>query len=633
MRFSKKKLLVACARVLPALAAVLPSEGIRADVARPERRELLELDTQEDYAQATFTVPCAGCLGTSHDDESIVLSVKTYTNKQPCGVSNITLNGAYLPQEWNGDFASGSGSYTGVTDIEENAWFLQHDLDLEWESACLHGEEETDDSAQVLTVNIKSIDGKSLSSPYPGFTLSFKQASPPELLRLQPTPHLIASSGEHAESWRNPPTQLRLAFPAKQGVETFGLPGHAHLEDDIHELRALEAEAGRLREAIAEKKKYIDSQVKKEAQSFKEELRKCDNITCVAKTIASGARGAWRILYIHLRPNPHHHHGPPSMGHPKDDGFHQVWRAGNNKQGNIKIQSDDAPPPPPPPHHDDSGLPPPPPPPPHSHHGAPRMPAPDSPFVISLEIVMGLLCCGCIVTVIRHRCSSLRTRTERAAAREERLTQREYRRAARRHAIRKWWCGNWRDQERMDDYEEKRSLIQHQEGVLEDAMQEEIRQLRAAHGIVNDLVSSAEEGRVVTYPHNYHPYSHSHSHNPLPQPPYSPLSTASTYPPTSIPELPSRPLSRTDSLPGYRSDASASPPAYEEDDDVSDAVANGFRHYPSTVSTASSSSRWTPDSSIIDVSPRPSAETLRYPDIAEGSEFAETSETDFDLKN
>ncbi|KAJ4353630.1 uncharacterized protein N0V89_005360 [Didymosphaeria variabile] len=654
MRFSKKKLLVACARALPALAAVLPPGGVRSDVARPEGKQLLDLDLHEDYAQATFTVPCAGCLGTSHDDESIVLSVKTHANEEACGVSNITLNGAYLSQEWNGDFASGSGSYTGVTDIQENAWFLQHDLDLEWESACLHGEEEADDTAQVLTVNIKSIDGKSLSLPYPGFTLSFKQASPPELLRLQSTPDLIASSSEHAESWRKPPTHLRLTLPKLKGVESFETSGHSELEDDIQELKALEKEAKKLQKAIAEKKKYIDSQVRKEAQSFKEELQNCDNLTCVAKTIASGARGAWRILYVRFRPNHHHHHGPPPMGHP-DDGFHRVWRPGNNKQGNIKIESEGVPPPPPPPHHDGPGHPPPPPPhhdgpghpppppppphhdgpghppppppPPHSHHGAPRMPPPESPFVIALEVVLGLLCCGCILTVIRHRCSSLRTRTERAAAREERLTRREYRRAARRHAIRKWWRGDWRDQERMEDYEEKRSLIQHQEGVLEEAMQEEIRQLRAAHGVVNDLVSSAEEGRVVTYPHNYCPCSRSH---PVPQAPLSPLSTASTYPPTSIPELPSRPLSRTDSLPGY---ASSSPPAYEEDEDVSDSVANGFRHYSSTDSTTSSNSRWTPDSSIIDVSPRPSAETLRYPEITEASEFAETTETNFDQKS
>lgn len=253
------------------------------------------------------------------------------------------------------------------------------------------------------------------------------------------------------------------------------------------------------------------------------------------------------------------------------------------------------------------------------------MPPPDSPFIIALEIVLGILCCGCIVTVIRHRCSSLRTRTEREASREERRNKRAYRRAARKLAWRKWWRGNWRDQERIEDYEEKRGLIQHQESILEDAMQEEIRQLRAAHGVVNDLVN-AEEGLVMPYGSHPHPHVHCHCSHPGPAAPYSPLSTASTYPPTSLPELPSRPLSRTDSLPGYRSDTSASPPAYEEDEDVSDTVANGFRQYtPSTTSSSSSSSsRWTPDSSVVDVSPRPSAETLRY---------AETTDTGVGEKN
>ncbi|KAJ4289234.1 hypothetical protein N0V90_011576 [Kalmusia sp. IMI 367209] len=505
MRFSKKKALLACARALPALAAVLPSEGSRSGVAqsqpqpRPEGKELLEL-------------------------------------------------------EWNGDFASGSASFSGVPDIQENAWFLQHDLDLEWESACLHGEQDADDAAQVLTVNIKSIDGKTLDTPS-GFTLSFKQVSPPELLRLEATPDRSASAKEHAESWRQPPAHLRLVVPKKnQSLKTTENTSQSQLEDDIRELRALESEVQKLQKAIAEKKKFIDSQVKKEAQSFKEELHQCKNFTCVIKTIANGAHGAWRVIYVRFRPNHHHHHhSPPPMGRPEDE-YHRVWRAGNHKQGNIRID--------------------------------------------------------------------LRTRTERAASREERLTQRAYRRAARKYAWRKWWRGNWRDQVRIEDYEEKRSLIQHQEGILEEVMQEEIRQLRAAHGVVNDIVSQAEEGRV--YPHNY-----CHCAHPVPQAPYSPLSTASTYPPTSLPELPSRPLSRTDSLPGYRSDASSEPPAYEEDEDMSDTVANGFRHYSSTVSTTSS--QWTPESSIIDVSPRPSAETLRYTEAA--SEFAETTETGVGEKN
>ena len=552
------------------------------------------------------------------------MSVKAHAQETACGVSNITLNGAYLPQEWNGDFAYGAGYHRGVTDTDGNARSLQHDFDLEWESACLRGEQETDDAAQVLTVSIKSIDGKTLSTPYPGFSLSFKQASPPELLRLQSTPDLLASTRERAESWRRPPVNLRLSLP--QGEDTLETPDQERLEDDIRELRALEAEAQKLQKAVAEKKKYIKSQIKQKTQDFRGELRDCDNITCIVKTIADGAHGAWSILLIRFRPSEsQQNHDSLPMGQPKDDAYHRVWRAGSNQQGNIKIEATVA---------QTSPSPSETPQPSSSHHGAPRMPPPESPFVIAIEIVLGVLCCGCIVTGIRNRCSSARTRVERAAAREERRTRNEYRRAARKHAWSKWWRGNWRDQQRVEDYEEKRGLIQHQESVLEDAMQEEIRQLREAHGVVNDLVSQAEEGRVVTYPHNYCPCSRSH---PIPQAPYSPLSTASTYPPTSLPEIPSRPLSRTDSLPGYRSDTSSrgAPPAYEEDEDVSDSVANGFRHYSFSMSTTSAtSSRWTPDSSIVDVSPRPSADTLRRPDMLEASEYAESTETGVgDAKN
>ena len=502
---------------------------------------------------------------------------------------------------------------------------LQHDLDLEWESSCLHGAQETDVAAQVLTVNIKSIDGKLLSTPYPGFTLSFRQASPPELLRLQSTPDLSAATRERAESWRRPSADLRLVLPEHDSSGTTGGNNPSQLEVEISELKALEAEVQKLQEIIAGKRKYIDSQVSKETQNFKEELQNCNNWTCVAKTLADGAHGAWRILYVRLRPDHSHHHDSSPMGRPEDEAYHQVWRAGAQNQGKLRIEAESLPPPPPPvPESEGAGRPSSPAP---ARHGAPRLPPPDSPFVIALEIVLGILCCGCIVAAVRNSCCSARTRVERAAAREERRTRNEYRRAARKHAWRKWWRGNWRDQERIDDYEEKRSLIQHQESVLEEVMQEEIRQLREVHGVVNDLVSQAEEGRVVTYPHNYCHCSHSNS---IPQAPYSPLSTTSTYPPTSIPEAPSRPLSRTDSLPGYRSDASSSgaPPAYEEDEDVSDSVANGFRHYSSRASTTSAtSSRWTPDSSIVDVSPRPSAETLRYPNIIEASEYAESTET------
>ncbi|KAF2870794.1 hypothetical protein BDV95DRAFT_496084 [Massariosphaeria phaeospora] len=626
MRCFKSKVLLAWTWVAPALSAALPP-GHEPSLLKPEGK-LLSLDLQESYAQATFSVPCAGCLGeghTSHDDESLILSFKTDAIEQPCGTSNITLNGAHLPQEWTGDFASGSGSYAGVTHFQENAHSLQRSLDVEWESACLYNNQENSDAAQVLTVKVKSVDGKLLDTPS-GFTISFKQLSPPELLRLERIPNPSASGKEQAESWRAPPSHLRLVPAAVDAVQaeehqTSDASTQSSLEVNIRELRALQAEVQDLQKEIEDKKQYIKAHFKEEAKKFEEELNECEGISCVVKGIANKANGAWKTIWIKIRPDRHHHEGSSAlMGHPDKDPYARVWRTGN-KQAPQAESHKDLPLPPrpqasayrpsPSPSVESSS----------SSEDAPRRSPQEYPVVIALEVLLGLLCCGCLLKVVRHYCSSLRSRTERAAAREERLNAQAYRRAARKLRWRNWWRGNWRDHARIEDYEEKRSLIQEQEGLLEGAMQEEIRQLRAAHDVVADLVR-AEEGRVNSG-RAAHTHCHCHSHsnsNPVPVAPYSPLSTASTYPPTSLPELPSRPLSRTDSLPGYRSDTSSagSPPAYEEEEpepDMSEVVVNGFSRY--TPSSASSA-RWrTPDSSVVDVSPRPSAETLRF---AEGAD-------------
>tara|TARA_R110002003_G_scaffold45_5_gene3466 strand:- start:9791 stop:11389 length:1599 start_codon:yes stop_codon:yes gene_type:complete len=519
------------------------------------------------------------------------LSFKSHAQEEACGSSNITLNGVNLPQEWIGDFATGSGSYTGTTDLQQNEWSLQRQLDLEWKSACLHGNQETDEAAQVLTVSIKAIDGKVLSTPS-GFTVSFKQqTSPPSLLRLESIPNPSASDADVAQSWREPPTHLRLVFVNDTATTEADSSAGRSLEDDIRELRALQGDLRELQRVIALKKEYINSQLRKEVTSLTKEVNDCDGITCIIKAVAHKAHGAWNIAVLRFKTSVNHHHSA-EMGRPEEfDVYAQAHgNAFQKSGGHIEIESTS-----PQPYEAPS-----------SSGELPPRPPKISPYVIALEVTLSLLCCGCLVAIIRHKCSSLRTRTERAAAREERDTARAYRRAARRHAWRNWWRGNWRkDHERIVDYEEKRALIQEQEGVLEDAMQEEIRQLRAAHDVVNDLVRDAEEGRVIGHtPCNCHRISQ-------PAAPYSPT-VASTYPPSSLPEVPSRPLSRTDSLPSYRSNPPSEPPNYDSDVDMSEIVANGFRQYTSST-TSETISHWTPDSSVVDVSPRPSAETLRYP--------------------
>ncbi|KAH9870924.1 hypothetical protein J1614_006496 [Plenodomus biglobosus] len=617
-RSFKSTFLSACAWAAPVFSAALPSHD--RNVTRPEGK-LLQLDFHQNYAQATFSVPCTGCGHTDQDDESLTLSFTSHALDVPCGSSNLTLNGLPLPQEWTGDFASGYGSYQGVTHLQQNAWFLQHDLDLEWESACLHGYDESDETAQVVTVNIKAIDGKPITSPS-GFTISFKQhTSPPSLLRLESIPNPSASNRDVAESWREPPQSLRLSS-ANTTIETDEAESQS-LEDQIRELKALQAELTKLQALVAEKKRLLNSRFRKQVKTFTEELNQCDGITCILKTIAHEAHGAWRVAYVRFQTNDRDF---SDMGRPEGVFAPAHGHTAQLSGGRLRIEST-APTPIQPSSvtlpssnpvqsrtpNVESGC---------AADGSscpvvapqelPPRPQKPSPYLLALEIALSLLCCGCLVAIIRHKCASLRTRTERAAAREERINAQAYRRAARQHAWRNWWRGNWasrrKDSERIVDYEEKRALIQEQEGVLEDAMQDEIRQLRAAHNLVNALVRDAEEGRLATR-------ASCHCHRQQPQAPYSPLSTASTYPPTSLPEIPSRPLSRTDSLPSYRSGAPTEPPNYDSEADMSEVVANGFRQYTTATRSTTSevSSHWTPDSSIVDVSPRPSAETLRYP--------------------
>ena len=141
--------------------------------------------------------------------------------------------------------------------------------------------------------------------------------------------------------------------------------------------------------------------------------------------------------------------------------------------------------------------------------------------------------------------SDPRRRADRAARREERRNKRLYRCAARQQQWKNWLCGL-----RGHDHRSPRKWDEKQEEILEkdrgsvDAMRGELRALTTAFGVVNTIVR-AEEGRTG-YVYAY-----------------------------GVQERP-------DSLPGYESDE-MSPPAY-----------------------SSEREDFTPDSSVIDTSPRTS---------------------------
>ncbi|KAG8624825.1 hypothetical protein KVT40_007892 [Elsinoe batatas] len=221
-----------------------------------------------------------------------------------------------------------------------------------------------------------------------------------------------------------------------------------------------------------------------------------------------------------------------------------------------------------------------------------------TPLVISLEALASALGLAGLFYFLRKRCCSLRRRVERLADREERMKAREYRRAARREAWRKRWAGLKRactccfgSYEESED-EEKQGLVanaglESNTGDLEASMAQ-IEGLQYAHEIVAEMIRKRHSGLV--------PRTGLHL----------PGDIAYHYADTRS----SR--SRASSLPSYNSevlpDYSSQPDCTEVARHVRDI--NNYRRSGSPISSAGSS-RCTPESSIPDISPRPSQETLR----------------------
>ncbi|KAF2218181.1 hypothetical protein BDZ85DRAFT_124817 [Elsinoe ampelina] len=221
-----------------------------------------------------------------------------------------------------------------------------------------------------------------------------------------------------------------------------------------------------------------------------------------------------------------------------------------------------------------------------------------TPLVISLEALASALGLAGLFYFLRKRCCSLRRRVERLADREERMKAREYRRAARREAWRKRWAGLKRactccfgSYEESED-EEKQGLVanaglESTPGDLEESMAQ-LEGLQYAHEIVAEMIRKRHSGLAPSTGLNFpgdivYQYANTRSSR-----------------------------SRASSLPSYNSDVL---PDYSSQPDPTEVarhvrVINNYRRSGSPISSAGSS-RCTPDSSIPDISPRPSQETLR----------------------
>lgn len=468
----------------------------------------------------------------------------------------------------------------------------------EWEFSCLFLPSNSRDhdlhghgggaQGQFLAFSIKEIDGQSLPGGTVGFSVSYNQSTHPQLFRVESEAYPVPNADSTRE-W--------LALPPPDGPSETStsdqnqFPESSSIDDEMRELHRLEAEAKQLRMAIKEQKRVVWRLFKAELKGLKGQIKQCEDMSCALDVALRKAGWAMRTIYGGFRPikEPHttSRHGEEKTrwrwfrnlswkkhDSSKDSGLSSCSSLNSNvdrAQAGLSLSG-------PscssvdrhdsmaqigtkPVNHKDRHARKP------SYQQGPRLLA--LAFIIGNILAFAIFPIGLIILVIR-RCSHSRRTVE--SHRAARLV----RHAHRRNAFRKWWTNLWRDP-RITDYEEKRALILEQERILELAMQDEIRELQSAAEAVSSLVSG-DDGRGSA---------------PSMRGPYGPRPT----------------LSRQDSLPDYRSEASYGepPPSYDDsnDDGLGEAVVDGFQ-YGSRIGShyVAEPSEWTPDSSIVGTSVR-----------------------------
>ncbi|KIW08697.1 uncharacterized protein PV09_00644 [Verruconis gallopava] len=591
-----------------------------ASSSHPLEDAIKALRIEQNSAQASFFVPCLNCIGGPSGllNQSFLFNLEAFPSEQPCGYNNVSLNGIPLLQNWESTGIHGQASAS----LNSSG----HALSVLVTSDCLHGvgQDEDDDVAksQLLTLTIQKVDQEQVQS-LAGFTLSFKQHPFPELLRLSLAPEYSARDLPDSETWRDPPSSVRLPASIPEDASPLDDSESLSLKEQLRELQELEDKANELVRLIQEKKDLINLRFPKATKGLKQEIESCESFLCVVKAIGRRVHNAAHAAYIRF----HSSHQP-----------YASWHASAGGQAPTMLASEAVAVAAPEQCHVHKGRPSERPPPYRGPLTAPREKSPaqnytqpstgepkwrdatdPSIFIVVLKFLAVVTGLAFLFSLLRRCCMSDRKRAERAAERERRATERLYKCAARKQSWRDWWTGRKRGKPgyRQGDYEEKRALILQQEHILEGAMQdeiqqlrirEEIRQLRQTRDAVDDLVR-AEEGRSVlplysasaSSPHTFYP-------RPIPAPITIPPATSRMYPVHDSDEHPPTPLSRTSSLPGYKTEGSE-PPGYESDrrSSFSSHDGDGFSEYAHSVRTTES--QWSPDSSIPDLSPRPSMET------------------------
>lgn len=527
------------------------------------------------------------------------LELKAFPDEE--SITEILLNGLSLLTSFDG-----TTEHTRRKVLDTSG--TPHSVDLQW-----HATKPELDTPQALKWTprlvffLSSVDDATVGAS--GFVVNVDLSRKPQLLQLgspfgttmtdlqtfetpQPEHELQDHSDDESTIMGDEPSEGKDDFDIVAEIESLGL---------------LEAHATVLNKQIAVRKKAIATQMKehRETLCLKHMLKECDGLMCKAQAIAQ------RICdKIGIPVEPHYGYATMKKEHLQNlvglnekEGYSKIPTGTGNvshaQHMEIMLTQDGK----------------------NYGHGALDL-SPKNPLIQALSVIAGVLGLSALFAFIRRQCMSMRKRVERAADREERRNARTYRRAARRAEMRRRWenfvnalnCFSAKEAPRTDNYEEKRALIL-QDAFLEqdlelaekgEVMEAEIRELRHAHEIVSSLV------RVDDHRYAVHD----------PPPPLVPLPSGRPRASTrgSLHTLPSY---TSESLPDYTSRpdhdrcttcSSSSSVANHGLESTTDGAEG--RRTPTSVtsedgSNGSRRSRFSPTSSVLEMSPRPSQETLR----------------------
>ncbi|KAK0335580.1 hypothetical protein LTR02_004688 [Friedmanniomyces endolithicus] len=568
------------------------------------------LEYNIDTAYSKFTIPCPLETACSETDESLVFELQLSSFDELGTYVTFTLNDGRFQLE-DSDLHR-HASTTGVLSAYDThvsstpAHRLEYSIEVNY---TLPGQP-LGSSPRGFTFEALSLDDVILS-PTLRFHVALQLSESPRLAWLSIDANARHSGLTHNFTAADQSTVVEESTTEMtvEAMVSLDDASSFDLDDHVESLHLLEAEAEKLKEQILLKKQAIAQHLRthRDHVSLSHLLEECDGLVCAARTLAQRLCDKISVL---TEPS-------PDYARPRYSRIQTAVALSDEKlrpqQASRNCTKSTA-----------QGL---------------NMPLivtkngsttdshmidlvnPPDPLVRALALIATVLGLAALCKYIRQRCMSMRTRVERAADREERRNARAYRKAARRAAMRRRWdhfmsavsCFRSASEPRMEDYEEKRALVL-QDAFLEqmndldqaekgEIMEAEIRELRHAHEIVASLVRVNEQRYDLVIPVND------------PPPPLVPL----PFTPAS------RSRASTGTLPSYTSE---SLPDYSwrpetlVDSSTSDSLVDGFAGYTPTStnsqggytppSTASSAGmRYTPTSSILDMSTRPSGETMR----------------------